>query len=371
MYTTEPIRSDILELLEQHDPNRALSINELMLEWKGKEPELLFSLCMQYKQKYTKMAPKKLKDLYKIGPKIGSGAFATVRKCLRKSDGQLFAMKIIKKSGYKNEEELKLLQNEINTMRRLHHPHIIQLHDVFESPSKVILIIDYCDGGGLFDAIIEKGAFAEKSAKTIFRKLCLALKYLHSQCIVHRDIKIEDLLFKTRLDVSSITLTDFGLCDSCANGPLFKPVGTPNYVAPEILQKQEYDTQVDMWTIGVILYIILAGFQPFHDENNDTFKLYEKIRVADYESMDAPEWKGISDEAKDCVRSLLQTDPKKRMTADDALRHPWIASMHKNDSIALVLGYIRSETQQQLFPLICPGIICDYYDKSINSNISV
>ena len=113
MYTVEHIRSEILCLLQEQAPENVSSIDELMHEWKSKEAELLYSLSLKHKQKYTKMAPKKLKDLYKIGPKIGTGAFAIVRKCQRRSDGQLFAMKIIKKSGYKNEEELKLLEKQL------------------------------------------------------------------------------------------------------------------------------------------------------------------------------------------------------------------------------------------------------------------
>jgi len=296
---------------------------------------------------------------------IGFGAFAIVRQCLRRLDNQMFAMKIIKKSNYKTEEELALLLNEVNAMRQLNHSNILSLHDVFENDRKLILILDYCKGQSLFDSIVENGAFTEANAKIIFFGLCKALSYLHSQNIVHRDIKIEDLLFRQKSDLWSITLTDFGLCGFIKNNEkLSKAVGTPNYVSPEVLNGEAYDTQADMWTAGVILFIALAGFQPFYDENNDSHKMYEKIKQAKYESMDAIEWRNVSENAKDCVRKLLQTDPSKRMTAEQTLRHPFLASLHNMESNALiVLGFIRSNQCDNdcSLPPMCPKLIANYY----------
>eukprot|EP01083_Nonionella_stella_P286198 974069_1 len=145
MISIEEIRNEILNIIKIHSPNEINSINKLMKTYKNKEHQLLYSLCIKYKQKYTKIVPKTLKNIYQIGPKLGVGGFATVRKCKRKSDGKLFAMKIIKKSEYKDGKQLLLLENEINIMRKLSHPNVIKLYDIFENNNKICLILDLCE----------------------------------------------------------------------------------------------------------------------------------------------------------------------------------------------------------------------------------
>eukprot|EP00483_Globobulimina_turgida_P001906 UN01908 len=164
--------------------------------------------------------------------------------------------------------------------------------------------------------------------------MCTALAYLHSQSIVHRDLKPENLLFATKDNNSAIKLIDFGLAGSCKTGELKTPCGTPNYVAPEILRRSKYGTQADMWSIGVILYIILCGFPPFYDENDDLGRLYRKIKRAEYD-MPSPYWDNISKNAKDLVRKLLQPDPKKRLTAKLTLQHPWLKTIQSNPMTSL------------------------------------
>jgi len=160
-------------------------------------------------------------------------------------------------------------------MRQVHHGNIVKLHDVFDGNSKMCLVLDLLEGGELFDRIIEQGRFSEKDASTSFAQMISALAYLHDRHIVHRDLKPENLLFESKQKGSAIKLIDFGLAGSCVS-PLKTPCGTPNYVAPEILKKMSYGTQVDMWSAGVILYIILCGFPPFYDENDDVARLYKK-----------------------------------------------------------------------------------------------
>ena len=172
---------------------------------------------------------------------------------------------------------------------------IVRLHDVFDSRSKLCLVLDLLSGGELFDRIIEKGHFNEKLAAAAFRQMAEALSFMHNLKIVHRDLKPENLLFASKEPGAPLKLIDFGLAGSCADGPLKTPCGTPNYVAPEILRRQPYATQVDMWSAGVILYIILCGFPPFYDENDDLGRLYRKIKRADYD-MPSPYWDNISKE---------------------------------------------------------------------------
>jgi len=321
MTSVEHIRSKVLELIEKHENDKVDSVDVLMKKWKGKENDLLKTLCEKYKEKYSKMPPVQIKKVYSIGSKLGTGGFAVVRKCKRRSDGLVFALKVINKKNL-DKDDLVILESEVNIMRQVSHPNIIKMYDIFDSRSKMCLVLDLMEGGELFDRIIEKGHFSEKDASISFVQMVDALGYLHENHIVHRDLKPENLLFATKNNDSAIKLIDFGLAGSCKNGDLKTPCGTPNYVAPEILRRSKYGTQADMWSIGVILYIILCGFPPFYDENDDLSRLYRKIKRAEYD-MPSPYWDNISANAKDLVRKLLQPDPKKRLNAKMTLSHPW------------------------------------------------
>jgi len=321
MTSVEHIRSKVLEYVTKHEPDKQDSVDVLMKKWKGKENDLLKTLCEKYKEKYAKMPPMQIKKVYSIGSKLGTGGFAVVRKCKRRSDGEVFALKVINKKNL-DKDDLVILESEVAIMRQVTHPNIIRMHDIFDSRSKMCLVLDLMEGGELFDRIIEKGHFSEKDAANSFVQMVQALGYLHEKHIVHRDLKPENLLFEKKSNDSAIKLIDFGLAGSCKNGELKTPCGTPNYVAPEILRRSKYGTQADMWSIGVILYIILCGFPPFYDENDDLSRLYRKIKRAEYD-MPSPYWDNISKHAKDLVRKLLQPDPKRRLTATMTLQHPW------------------------------------------------
>lgn len=328
MTSVEHIRTAVLNLIMEKDPAKVGSVDALMKKWSSKENELLKTLCEKYNKPYKKMAPIHIKKVYSIGSKLGTGGFAVVRKCKRRSDGAVFALKVINKKNL-DKDDLVILESEVNIMRQIEHPNIVRLYDVFDSRSKMCLVLDILEGGELFDRIIEKGHFTEKDAATSFQQMCEALQYLHEQYIVHRDLKPENLLFATKANNSAIKLIDFGLAGSCKNGELKTPCGTPNYVAPEILRRNTYGTQADMWSIGVILYIILCGFPPFYDENDDLGRLYRKIKRAEYD-MPSPYWDNISKNAKDLVKKLLQPDPKKRLTAKATLQHPWLKGASEN-----------------------------------------
>eukprot|EP01084_Bolivina_argentea_P242625 406973_1 len=205
-------------------------------------------------------------------------------------------------------------------MRQISHPNIVTLYDVFNSNSKTCLVIDLFDGGTLFDRINEK-EFTESEACKIFTEMIDALNYLHNQCIVHRDIKPENFLFVSRDNNAAVKLIDFGFAGSCKNNVLKTQCGTPQYSAPEILGGIAYGIPSDMWSIGVILYIMLCGSLPFNDKNEQ--RLYKKIQSAEY-NMLSTDWGNISKNAKDVVTRLLKTDPAKRLTAQQVLQHKWL-----------------------------------------------
>lgn len=322
MTSVEHIRTRVEQLIKKNEPEKVNSVNALMKKWKGKENDLLKTLCEKYNKQYSKMKPIAIKSVYSIGSKLGTGGFAVVRKCKRRQDGKVFALKVINKKNL-DKDDLVILDSEVSIMRVIKHPNIVQLYDVFDSRSKMCLVLDLLEGGELFDRIIEQGSFSEKDAAMSFSQMVSALNHLHQKQIVHRDLKPENLLFASKEKDSAIKLIDFGLAGSCSDGPLKTPCGTPNYVAPEILKRTPYATQADMWSIGVILYIILCGFPPFYDENDDLGRLYRKIKRADYD-MPSPYWDNISDSAKNIVKRLLVPDPKKRMTALETLQHPWL-----------------------------------------------
>lgn len=380
MSSVEDIRSRIKWLIGKYEPNKTESLDELMKKWKGREKDLNKTLSEKFNEKIYDVKSVSLKKKYSIGHKIGTGGFAVVRECkIRKGwkgqilhekmenkedtsnndnndndkHKQLYALKVINKTNLQK-DDLVILESEVAIMRLMasfdtdehstpeqiqkkmqlgNSENIVRLHDVFDSRSKLCLVLDLCSGGELFDRIIEKGHFNEKMAAQSFRQMCEALSFMHNLQIVHRDLKPENLLFASKLDSSALKLIDFGLAGSCKDGPLKTPCGTPNYVAPEILRRQPYGIQVDMWSAGVILYIILCGFPPFYDENDDLGRLYRKIKRADYD-MPSPYWDSISDDAKDLVRKLLKPDPKKRLKAHEALKHPWIENASDKNVIS-------------------------------------
>eukprot|EP01116_Phalansterium_solitarium_P005805 TRINITY_DN178_c0_g1_i2.p1 TRINITY_DN178_c0_g1~~TRINITY_DN178_c0_g1_i2.p1 ORF type:complete len:259 (-),score=68.20 TRINITY_DN178_c0_g1_i2:443-1219(-) len=216
-----------------------------------------------------------------------------------------------------------MIQTEIDILRRVRHPFIISLKEMFETPTHIYLVMELVTGGEVFDKIVERGAYSEKHASKLIREVLDAISYLHKNGVVHRDLKPENLLYVNDHQDSDIKLADFGLSKIVGNSMLLNTAcGTPGYVAPEVLKCIGYDKAVDLWSVGVILYILLCGFPPFYDEN--TSVLFEQIMLGKYQ-FTAPYWDHVSDSAKDLVRHLLVVDPTKRYTAQEALHHPWIA----------------------------------------------
>ncbi|XP_074168738.1 serine/threonine-protein kinase DCLK3 isoform X1 [Rhinolophus sinicus] len=263
---------------------------------------------------------------------IGDGNFAVVKECRHRETRQAYAMKIIDKSKLKGKEDM--VDSEIFIIQSLSHPNIVKLHEVYETETEIYLIMEYVQGGDLFDAIIENVKFPEHVAALMFMDLCKALVHMHDKSIVHRDLKPENLLVQRNEDKSTtLKLADFGLAKHVVR-PIFTVCGTPTYVAPEILSEKGYGLEVDMWAAGVILYILLCGFPPFRSPEKDQEELFNIIQLGHFEFL-APYWDNISDAAKDLVSQLLVVDPKKRYTAHQVLQHPWIETAGKTSTVNL------------------------------------
>eukprot|EP01092_Planopodium_desertum_P007503 TRINITY_DN3080_c0_g3_i6.p1 TRINITY_DN3080_c0_g3~~TRINITY_DN3080_c0_g3_i6.p1 ORF type:complete len:333 (+),score=40.68 TRINITY_DN3080_c0_g3_i6:117-1001(+) len=259
-----------------------------------------------------------------MGKELGKGAFAVVHECTEKKDGLKYAVKVIEKKQL-GDDAKRSLNNEIAIMGKVHHPNTINLHALYETPTHVYLVMELVTGGELFDKIVEKGSYTEKDAATLVRKIVSAVKYLHSLGIVHRDLKPENLLVKSAKDHTEVKIADFGLSKLISAEVMMQTAcGTPGYVAPEVLQALPtgYTPQVDMWSVGVISYILLCGFPPFYGESVP--ELFEQILAAKFDYPDEY-WENVSDDAKDFINKLLVVDPEERMTAEVALKHKWLA----------------------------------------------
>uniref|UniRef100_A0A2A4ITY0 Protein kinase domain-containing protein n=1 Tax=Heliothis virescens TaxID=7102 RepID=A0A2A4ITY0_HELVI len=283
-----------------------------------------------------------IEDKYVVKDLLGTGAFSEVRLIESKENGQMFACKIIDKKALKGKEDS--LENEIRVLKRFSeqakgegaekkmfsHPNIVQLLETYEDKNKVYLVMELVTGGELFDRIVEKGSYTEKDASNLIRQVLEAVDYMHSQGVVHRDLKPENLLYYSADEDSKIMISDFGLSKIEDSGIMATACGTPGYVAPEVLAQKPYGKAVDVWSIGVISYILLCGYPPFYDENDAN--LFAQILKGDFE-FDSPYWDDISDSAKDFIRHLMCVDVDKRYTCKQALDHPWIsgnAASNKN-----------------------------------------
>jgi calcium/calmodulin-dependent protein kinase I len=206
-------------------------------------------------------------------------------------------------------------------MASLDHPNIVRLFEIFDEDNILYLVMEIMKGGELFDRIVEKESYTEKEACETIRPLVDAIRYCHDNGIIHRDLKPENLLYETTEETSIIKISDFGLARFCENELAFTAAGTPGYVAPELVEGKGYGKEVDYWSLGVILYVMLCGYPPFYDENNTV--LFQKILNLDYEFA-SPYWDEISDSAKDLIKHILTRDPAERYDAEQILNHPWI-----------------------------------------------
>lgn len=270
-----------------------------------------------------------VKDLYKFGKTLGTGGFATVKLVTAKDTGEQYACKVMKlprEGAVLGPEEFTRedIFKEIDILMGLKHANVMYLKEYFVEDDKVYLICELLPGGELLDAVLENGSYSEADARSCFAQLLRGLVYLHDNGIVHRDLKLENLLLTKKDDISCIKIADFGLAKNQQVASLRTVCGTPQYVAPEVIMggpSTKYGPAVDLWSAGVVLFILLGGYPPFYNDNEPA--LFQLIRRADYSFSD-PVWNTISEDAKDLIRQLLVLDPNCRLTAKQALQHRWI-----------------------------------------------
>ncbi|KAF9391787.1 hypothetical protein CPB97_005424 [Podila verticillata] len=263
---------------------------------------------------------------YKTGRTLGQGTYAVVKEAVHIETGKRYAVKVINKKLMEGKEHM--IRNEIAVLRRISvgHANILTLADYFETLNNLYLVTELAEGGELFDRICRKGNYYEHDAAHLVYTICSAVAYLHEEGIVHRDLKPENLLFKTAAEDSELLIADFGLSriiDQDKFHLLTTTCGTPGYMAPEIFQKSGHGKPVDMWALGVITYFLLCGYTPF-DRQNSMDEMHA-ILNAEYQFAPMEYWQGVSETAKSFVNGLLTVDPSRRMTAAEALKHPWLA----------------------------------------------
>lgn len=260
-------------------------------------------------------------DYYKFEEELGAGSFAVVKSAVNKKTGEVVAVKIIDRKEMQEDDEVAL-QSEIEILSSLEHPNVVKMYEVFDESDYMYIVLECMTGGELFDRIVEKESYSEKEAADTILPIVDAIRYCHDTGIIHRDLKPENLLYETKDEDSVIKISDFGLARFLPTDVFATTAcGTPGYVAPEILLGKGYGASVDVWSIGITLYILLCGFPPFY--NDDNAALFEEIKKGEFE-YPSPYWDDISDMAKDLISKILKVDPDERMTIDGILSHPWI-----------------------------------------------
>ncbi|XP_072005124.1 calcium/calmodulin-dependent protein kinase type II subunit beta isoform X14 [Engystomops pustulosus] len=277
-------------------------------------------------------------DEYQLYEEIGKGAFSVVRRCVKLCTGHEYAAKIINTKKLSARDHQKL-EREARICRLLKHPNIVRLHDSISEEGFHYLIFDLVTGGELFEDIVAREYYSEADASHCLHQILESVCFTHSCDIVHRDLKPENLLLASKCKGAAVKLADFGLAIEVQGDQQawFGFAGTPGYLSPEVLRKEAYGKPVDIWACGVILYILLVGYPPFWDE--DQHKLYQQIKAGAYD-FPSPEWDTVTPEAKNLINQMLTINPAKRITAHEALKHPWVCQrstvasmMHRQETV--------------------------------------
>lgn len=292
-----------------------------------------------------------IENIYEVGEKIGQGSFGKVFSVTEKSTGIKWAMKCIHK--IEKSLAIKLLEREVAILKRVQHENIIQLKEVFETHDKVFLIMEYCGGGELAAELLKVKKFSEVETKKIMSSLASAIAYLHKSDIVHRDLKLSNILLSDNpiddKDHLFIKVTDFGL--SVIKGGvghenmLNSFCGTLIYMAPEVVENKTYSQQCDVWAMGVIAYQLLCGSPPFISDDEDS--LMAQIRQGEFDFF-SPDWDDISSEAKNCIQNMLHLDTGYRLTAAEVLQHSWFTGVKKDSKLNINVLEMMSSWKDDL-----------------------
>ncbi|XP_062237408.1 calcium/calmodulin-dependent protein kinase (CaM kinase) II beta 1 isoform X35 [Platichthys flesus] len=277
-------------------------------------------------------------DEFQLYEELGKGAFSVVRRCVKLCTGQENAAKIINTKKLSARDHQKL-EREARICRLLKHPNIVRLHDSISEEGFHYLLFDLVTGGELFEDIVAREYYSEADASHCIHQILDSVHHIHQHDIVHRDLKPENLLLASKCKNAAVKLADFGLAIEVQGDQQawFGFAGTPGYLSPEVLRKEAYGKPVDIWACGVILYILLVGYPPFWDE--DQHKLYQQIKAGAYD-FPSPEWDTVTPEAKNLINQMLTINPAKRITAQEALKHPWVCQrstvasmMHRQETV--------------------------------------
>uniref|UniRef100_A0A8C5ESL0 calcium/calmodulin-dependent protein kinase n=1 Tax=Gouania willdenowi TaxID=441366 RepID=A0A8C5ESL0_GOUWI len=297
-------------------------------------------------------------DEYQLYEELGKGAFSVVRRCMKISTGQEYAAKIINTKKLSARDHQKL-EREARICRLLKHPNIVRLHDSISEEGFHYLVFDLVTGGELFEDIVAREYYSEADASHCIQQILEAVLHCHQMGVVHRDLKPENLLLASKLKGAAVKLADFGLAIEVQGDQQawFGFAGTPGYLSPEVLRKDPYGKPVDMWACGVILYILLVGYPPFWDE--DQHRLYQQIKAGAYD-FPSPEWDTVTPEAKDLINKMLTINPAKRVTATDALKHPWICQrstvasmMHRQETVECLKKFNARRKLKVIQNVVC------------------
>uniref|UniRef100_A0AAY4EMC1 Ribosomal protein S6 kinase n=1 Tax=Denticeps clupeoides TaxID=299321 RepID=A0AAY4EMC1_9TELE len=307
-------------------------------------------------------------DGYEIKEDVGIGAYSVCKRCIHRLTSVEYAVKIIEKSKKDPSEEIEIL------LRYGQHPNIITLKDVYDDGKYVYLVMELMRGGELLDRILHQKCFSEREASAVLCTITKTVEYLHSQGVVHRDLKPSNILYVDETgDPESIRICDFGFAKQlrAENGLLMTPCYTANFVAPEVLKRQGYDAACDIWSLGILLYTLLAGFTPFANGPDDTpEEILARIGSGQY-ALAGGNWDTMSEAAKDIVSKMLHVDPHQRLTAPQVLRHPWIVNREQlsqsqliRQDVQLVKGAMaatyfalnRSPQAPKLEPVLSSGL---------------
>jgi serine/threonine protein kinase len=278
-------------------------------------------------------------NFYEKKEKLGEGGGGAVYRVVDKADKQVWALKEIRKDSY----DLPLLEREILVMKDLRHEGLVTLKQAFQDKTNIYLVLDLLKGGELFDRIIEQESFSEEDASTITAQLLHALDYMHSKGCAHRDIKAENVLLVDKTS-TKVKLADFGLANALGEASKFQScVGTTDYMAPEMLESLKYSFGVDVWSLGVLTYIMLSGYPPFYGKNEN--EKVDKILTAKFDFNHAV-WDDVSDSAKNFICRCLSLQPKQRWNVKQLLAHPWITGKAR-DGEAKTEGKVLAPLQSR------------------------
>ncbi|XP_075694302.1 serine/threonine-protein kinase 33 [Rhinoderma darwinii] len=271
-----------------------------------------------------------IQQIYTFGKKLGQGSFGVVIEATHRETGKKWAIKKVhrEKAG---SSAVKLLEREVSILKRVNHDHIIHLEEVFETPKRVYLVMELCEGGELREILHRRKRLLESETRHVIHSLAVAIAYLHKKDIVHRDLKLENILVQSgdraegEVMMLNIKVTDFGLAVQKggvgSENMLQSTCGTPVYMAPEVINAHDYSQQCDIWSIGVIMFLLLSGDPPFMGSSED--KLFELIKRGEL-NFSSSVWQSVSEAAKDVLQKLLRVDPADRITANELLDNPWI-----------------------------------------------